>query len=95
MITIHKYDVPEEDYFELELPVGAQILTVQDQFGKPYIWILKDTEQILEMRYFKLIGTGHNFKSSLRKIKQYIGTFQLVGGALVLHLFEMYGKGEI
>jgi len=95
MITIYKYDVPAEDYFELELPIGAQILTVQSQFGEPHIWVLGDTEKKSEVRYFRLLGTGHDFKLNSDKVKQYIGTFQIEGGMLVFHLFEIKNKGGL
>lgn len=90
MITIYKYDVPRGGSFELELPPRAQILTVQVQHGEPRIWVLGDTEEKLEVRYFKLIGTGQQYKIDPYKIERYIGTFQMGGGALVLHLFEMH-----
>lgn len=90
MITIYKYDVPGEGCFELELPVRAQILTVQVQYGKPRIWALGDTEEKFEVRYFELITTGGHYKVDPYKIERYIGTFQMEEGALVFHLFEMH-----
>lgn len=90
MITIYKYDIPKGGYFELELPVGAKILTTQVQYEIPRIWVLGDTEEKFEVRYFKLIATGRNYKIDPNKIKQYIGTFQMEEGALIFHLFEVH-----
>lgn len=86
MQSIHKYPVPIVDDVEIELPVGAQVLTVQVQMDKPFIWALvsKDTVRT-EMRQFRLIGTGHPIEDDA---KRYVGTFQLHGGDLVFHLFE-------
>jgi hypothetical protein len=90
VITIYKYDVPEGGSFELELPPRAQILTVQVQHGRPRIWVLGDTEEKFEVRYFKLIGTGRHYKINPYKIERYIGTFQMEDGTSVFHLFEMH-----
>ena len=89
MITIYKYDVPGGGDFQLVLPANAKILTVQVQYGEPCIWAFADTEEKSEVRHFGLIGTGCHRELDSHKIKQYIGTFQMEGGALVFHLFEL------
>jgi len=85
MKTIYKYLIdPAFDSFEM--PKGAQVLTVQTQGNKPHIWALVDVDQKeVEVRKFVTYGTGHLMPNDPG---QYIGTFQLNGGALVFHLFE-------
>lgn len=75
MLTIWKYEVPAEDYFELTLPFDAKPLTVQTQHGKPQMWVLlnKD-ENIYVNRKFRVSGTGHQISESM-EVLQYIGTF--------------------
>lgn len=91
MKRIFKYDVPVADHFELELPVGAEILTFQSQKESFYIWAIINDEEGLndEKRYFRLAGTGHDLTEDSPKIKKYIGTAQIAGGGLVFHLFEL------
>jgi len=92
-MKIFKYELPVEDYFELELPAGAKILTVQTQFElnlhppeRPKIWVLVDPSAEKEKRKFRIIGTGKNFNENGMV---YLGTFQQFGGALIWHLFEL------
>jgi hypothetical protein len=86
MITVYKYPVVLNDEFTLGLPGKARVLTVQVQRGKPYLWALVDTEEPSRLRHFRLAGTGHPINEP---ISEYLGTFQVEGGLLVFHLFEM------
>jgi hypothetical protein len=86
MITVFKYPVKVSDEFDLALPADAHILTVQVQHGTPCMWALVDTEKPLETRHFRLAGTGHPIAQD---ISRYLGTFQVDGGNLIFHLFEM------
>jgi hypothetical protein len=85
--TIHKYNVTMEDTFELKLPRGAQILTVQEQYGEPQLWAVVDTSAPKEPRRFRLVGTGHPIDEKLNL--SYVGTFQLDHGEFIGHLFEL------
>lgn len=86
MRKIYKYPVEVADIQTILLPLGAQILSVQEQNGQPYIWAILDTETDSEPRRFRLYGTGHNIETD--NVLKYIGTFQLLCGRLVYHLFE-------
>lgn len=83
---IFKYKIEVEDMPVLELPEGAEILTVQVQNGEPHLWALVDESRPTKRRYFELYGTGHPVPDAVRN---YIGTFQMRGGNLVFHLFEL------
>jgi len=89
MITIYKYQIPIEDYFTLELPKQARILTIQIQREMPQLWAIVDPEAEKETRYFRLSGTGHPLGEDYLRIINYIETFQMENGALVFHLFEI------
>jgi len=86
-MKIFKYPIEASDYFSLDLPKGAKILTVQVQHEMPFIWALVNPNVSKEMRHFKVAGTGHNIDEHPDALI-YIGTFQLSNGALVFHLFE-------
>jgi DNA-directed RNA polymerase subunit RPC12/RpoP len=83
--VIYKYPLPIGNDVEISIPMGAQILTVQVQNKRPYIWAIVDTDAPLTTRRLCLRGTGHPFNG---KEGKYIGTYQLVNGDLVFHLFE-------
>jgi hypothetical protein len=85
MNTIWKFPFEVTDYFNLSLPQGAKILTVQIQHGAPHVWVYLDPSQPTEVRSFRVAGTGHEIEPRL----DYIGTFQMHGGMLVFHLFEL------
>ena len=84
--TIWKYDVPIEDYFEINMPKDAQILTIQTQNGEPKLWALVNPDNATEKRIFRHSGTGHPITDNNM---DYIGTYQLHGGELIFHVFEV------
>jgi len=88
LLTIWKYPIPITDYFEIEMPKGAKILSFQIQRDKPQIWALVDSFVEKEKRHFRLAGTGHNLELSILNT-QYIGTALMLEDNLVWHLFEM------
>jgi hypothetical protein len=92
---IFKYPVPMEligsnalwnDRFELALPAGAEILSVQAQANMPVVWALVDPEAPVKFRKFLLLNTGGIMPENMDY--KYLGTYQLNGGGLVFHLFE-------
>lgn len=85
-MEVWKYPVPRLDSMEVQMPAGAQILTVQVQGVTPVMWALVDPSAAKETRRFYVLGTGH--PSEDRDLGRYVGSFQLHGGALVFHLFE-------
>ena len=85
MKTIHKYQFAVNDVVELEMPVGAQILSLQVQNGVPCIWAKVETAAKSKYRRFRVYGTGHPISED----GNFIGTFQMHGGTLVFHMFEV------
>jgi hypothetical protein len=82
---IYKYPFSVAGEFDLQLPRGSSLLSVQVQAGTPCLWALVDADEPQASRHFRVFGTGHpvpKFSGS------FVGTFQLEGGALVFHLFE-------
>lgn len=88
MKTIYKYQLEVIEKQIVELPLGAQILTVQVQNGEPCIWAEVYNENKLVKRVFEIFGTGHELREGMGVDRKYIGTFQIHDGALVFHLYE-------
>jgi hypothetical protein len=86
MKRIFKYKLETTDLQSIDMPQGAEILCLQVQNGEPCIWALVNDAATVTKRHFEIYGTGHNIPNANRK---YIGTYQLRGGALVYHCFEL------
>jgi hypothetical protein len=90
MKTVWKYSIELRDVIVLELPKGAEVLSVQEQFDHPEMWVMVDTLADKEKRYFECYGTGHEMRiltpGYTRKL---INTFQMSGGNYVFHFFEL------
>jgi hypothetical protein len=88
-LRVLKWAIEVTDKQTVQLPVGAEILCVQAQHGRPCIWALVDGEVSLstvEPRVLFTHGTGHETSPD---IGCYIGTYQLESGAFVGHVFEL------
>lgn len=83
--SIWKFPFTASDEIDLYIPKGGEVLTVQIQGATPCMWVLVNPKAEIEIRTFSIVGTGHPIKYNLGK---YIGTFQLLGGSLVFHIFE-------
>ena len=92
MKTIWKYELKTDNQV-LQMPKGAQILTVQIQNEIPCLWVLVNPEAEHQPRAIEIFGTGHDIEEytepEVYKInRKYIGTYQLRGGAFIAHVFE-------
>ncbi len=86
MITIWKYKLETTDIQTIEMPLDAEILTVQEQNGDINMWVKVDTEKTLVKREIFIYGTGNPIFDNDNS--KYIGTFQLKSGMLVFHVFD-------
>lgn len=84
---IWKYEINPNKVI-VEMPKGAEILTIQTQNETPCIWALVNPENEKELRHFEVFGTGQNVYCDMGVERKYINTFQLDNGSLVFHLFE-------
>lgn len=85
--VIWKYNVDLTNEVTIKMPIGAEILAVQNQHDIPRIWVLVDPDAEQEVRTFYIHGTDHEVTDV--ENKKFIGTFQYHGGDLAFHLFEV------
>jgi hypothetical protein len=85
MITIHKYQFEIADKVVIEMPIGADILSVQIQNGKPTIWAKVETTYKEEKKVFRIYGTGHELDLFAME-GRYLATIQQ--GQFVWHIFD-------
>ncbi len=84
MKTIWKYAINPKT--EVAMPGGSRLLSVQVQDNQPQLWALVDPERAKVKRNFVSFATGEPFDDTGLT---YVGTFQINGGGLVFHLFEV------
>lgn len=83
---IYKYPLEIIDEQVVLLPAYARILTVQAQHDAPYLLALVNPNLPNEVPVtIRMFGTGHPIEDS--DGLEYVGTFQILEGDLVFHVF--------
>lgn len=96
MKKIFKYQWPSSafgpvDVAMFHIPKEAKILSAREQNSSICIWAIVDTSKELEMRTFRIVGTGHEVPDTCT---EHLGTAFFHSGTLVLHVFEDIGGDE-
>lgn len=85
MKAVWKFPLLIEALQVVEIPVDSAILCVQVQDDIPCLWVLVDPDVRARTKaVIEIWGTGHLHETVP---DNYLGTFQLRGGALVFHVF--------
>ncbi len=88
-MKVYKYVIKPGDRATIEMPKGAQILSVHDQGTDIFVWALVDPEERqMEEREFLIVATGQD-RDDIKNAK-FIGTvlFAQFNFSLVFHVFE-------
>ena len=83
--TIWKYALEVVDEQMIDMPMGAQVLSVQVQHGVPCLWVRCNPDAQTAPVRVVTVGTGH--PAEIGYSMQFIGTYQLLGGNFVGHVF--------
>lgn len=86
-MKIWKFTLPVTDHPVVSMPKGAKVLSAGMQGGDLQIWALVDPEASKELRKFRVAGTGLPLEDEIAS-QRFIGTVQMMGGALIWHIFE-------
>jgi hypothetical protein len=70
----------------VSMPTGAEVISAGVQWDKINVWAIVDPDAPISTRFFFVIGTGHEFPEG--DGVKFINTVQLIGGSLVMHIFE-------
>lgn len=81
MKTIYKYTLTISEQQCIMMPIGAELLTVQEQHGTPCLWANVDDSLLYDTVPINMTGTGWPHKGG-----RYIGTVQING--FVWHYFD-------
>lgn len=93
-MRIWKFTLNLQDRQTIQVPKGAQLLTVQLQFELPQLWALVDENTPAsgcEWLSIAIYGTGNPMPHSPGR---YLATFQQAGGAIVWHAFVLGASHE-
>ena len=83
--AIWKFPLEIMDEQSIEMPGGAELLTVAVQGGECFLWAVVQPKNNRVSRRLNIYGTGHPLPDEPGR---HIGTFMLHGGALVFHAFD-------
>jgi hypothetical protein len=86
MRTVWKFTLAIES--TLDMPTGAEVLTVREQGDAVCLWAMVDPSQPFEARRFVMVGTGHDVPDG---DATFVGMAHLDKGLLVVHVFELHG----
>lgn len=81
---IYKYPLETTDHQVVVMPKGATPLCVQMQEDRPCLWARVDPGAATEAVGVYTVGTGHMLP---RDLGLYLGTYQMLGGSLVWHVY--------
>ena len=84
MSTIWKIPLAITDVQVVRVPQKSVVLAVHIQQGVPCMWIACDPDFPLEDLTVYTHGTGHTVNEN---VEVYVGTYQILGGDLVFHVF--------
>jgi len=88
--TVWKYRVPQMNVFTLQLPEGYQILDVQQQDDRAFLWVLVDPKTEPKPVKFVAFGTGYVPPDSTNAF-DHVKTLQSrdhYGESVIVHLFR-------
>lgn len=91
MKTVFEYtlDPATTERHLVKMPAGATILVAQNQREHVTLWAEVDDANPEEDREFLVCMTGQPMPTPFRRKKQFLGTVQLDGGSMVLHVYEV------
>jgi hypothetical protein len=91
--TIWKFEMEIDDTQVINMPKGAEILSIQLQNNEPVIWALVNPEEPdKEPRQFEMFGTGYLIPCDISINRKFLGTIQPIGigssFSFAFHIFE-------
>ena len=86
---IYKYVIETTDKQVINLPVDAEILSVQVQREWLCLWaLINPFEKENEERHIEIFRTGHSIHYDMGVERKFITTYQLEQGSFIGHVFE-------
>ena len=88
MINIFKYNIDKlgRSVQQVYMPIGANILSIQNKHENIAIWVEVDAVNASETRSFAVLTTGATKPDNPLR---YCTTLQFSGGDYVVHIYEL------
>jgi len=80
-----KYPFTTKESFELKMPQSAKIVSVSCENTRPYISVMVDPDNLMEIRKFRIYTIKKEIPSSS---ETYIGSYHEFDGGLVWYVYE-------
>ncbi len=80
--------VSQDRGYPVNMPEGADVLSVAAQGDELMVWFRCDPAKPIKQRRLLVIGTGIPGECPAADEARFIGTVLMMGGRLVLHVFE-------
>ena len=93
MQTIYKYQITNLNGVTLHVPYcgdltfDKQVLHCDVQNDVPCLWVMVDSEEEARPVRVIVLGTGHSADKVIENGLKHVGSFMLIGGAFVGHVF--------
>lgn len=91
-MVIWKFNLKITDRQTVEMPFGAEILSVQQQGSAGLqLWAIVDPDGAKEHRVIEIVGTGNPMQDVTKEglARLHLATVQTNGGLLAWHVFEL------
>ncbi len=88
MKTVWKFGLEFDDSQRVNMPAGAELLSVGSQGDSLFVWAVVDSQAHLEPRTFLIRGTGHPLPNTPLR---FLGRATTHDEQLVWHIFEDIG----
>jgi hypothetical protein len=88
--VIWKYEIEVSNDHVLDIPAHSELLYLGTQDDKIYLWVMLDPYTKGVKRHFRTVGTGHPIEENEDEKLMYVGSYQLLNGKFVGHVFEIF-----
>lgn len=88
MKTIWKFVLAGDGPQTIVMPGDAKLLYAKEQGSNICVWAEVDTPSWQDQRTFEVFATGQIWPDDAGVERKYLGSAHLMGGALVLHVYE-------
>lgn len=86
----YKYSLNKIGVTQIELPLGAEIKSIQNQFEILQMWCLVNPDvERTEIKKFEVYNTGEEITFEKGFKREHVSTVQFSEGSLVVHVFEV------
>jgi hypothetical protein len=84
-----KYVLAPEDEQEINVRVGARVLSVEEQREDIVLYVMLDPNEPKEKAAVWVVGTGHDVPVGVTA-SMFVGTAKMYGGNLMFHIFSTH-----